>query len=78
MNASAFDCFGPFCVLGVGSSIYVVEQPSMRVVSCLSGGHSPQSTIPFVTCSQSRLSSAAGGGEAGAGHVHAPVAQSKL
>lgn len=65
-NASAFDCFGPFCVLGVGSSIYVVEQPSMRVVSCLSGGHSPQSTITFVTCSQSRLSSAAGGGEAGA------------
>ena len=32
-NGTAFDLVGPFCVLGVSSALYVVERPTMKVVS---------------------------------------------
>ena len=54
-NGTAFDLVGPFCVLGVSSALYVVERPTMKVVSCLSGGHSPQATVTTISCSESRL-----------------------
>ena len=61
-NVGAFSCFGPFCILGVSSSICVVEHSSMRVVSWLSGGHSPQSCVTSIACSHSNLAADSGEG----------------
>ena len=64
-NASAFDCVGSFCILGVASSLYVVEQPTMNVVDRLTG-HPPQSSVTCATCCYSNL--VGGGGGHGFGH----------
>ena len=60
-NVGAFSCFGPFCILGVASSICVVEQATMNIVSWLSGGHSPQACVTCIACSQSNLADSGGG-----------------